>query len=66
MAGYLTVKDIAERMEISPLTVENWIREGFLKGESSGDDLGDWQITEDDFKGFIAHHQANQAAASDQ
>ena len=51
----LTAQDIAERMGISPETVEVWIRSGQLKGEGSGDDPSSWRISEEGFAAFQQH-----------
>ena len=56
MAQELSVQDVASRLGISPVTVENWIRAGFLQGNSS-DDLGNWRISEADFEHWVEHEK---------
>lgn len=58
MAGnYLTAQDIAERMGIAPVTVENWIKAGFLQGESQGGDPSEFRISEQGYEAFRARQQ---------
>jgi PAS domain S-box/DNA binding domain, excisionase family len=58
MGEYLTVRDIAQRLEVTVETVRRWLRLGKLKGTSLGHT--GYRITEQDFYAFI-HKYAIQA-----
>lgn len=48
-ADFLTVNDIAKRLNISPDTVRKWIREKKLKAYQ----VGDYRIKPADFEDFL-------------
>ena len=52
----LSIQDIANQLNIAPITVENWIKAGFLKGNSA-ENLETWRISDDDFQRFIEYER---------
>ena len=49
---YLTVEQVAERLQVSTWTVKRWLREGELVGIALGDRAG-WRVAEDDLARFM-------------
>ena len=45
-----TVEDIAHKLNVTTVSVRNYIRQGHLKGQKI---TGRWFITEDDLKEFM-------------
>ncbi|SDN14073.1 helix-turn-helix domain-containing protein [Acetanaerobacterium elongatum] len=48
--GLLTVKEVADRLKLTPYTVREWIREGKLKASKVG---GVWRIKEDNLSALL-------------
>jgi len=40
---YMTVEQVAERLQVSPWTVRRWLRDGELEGSNLGDRAG-WRV----------------------
>ncbi len=55
----LTKEDVAKRLQISPLTVGNWLRSGKLKGIKVG---RLWRIRESDLKAFLNFEVEHESA----
>ncbi|GCF10703.1 ATP-binding protein [Dictyobacter arantiisoli] len=55
MAEYLTVQDIAQRLDVTGDTIRRWLRAGKLKGISLG--RAGYRIHENDFQRFMCHQQ---------
>ena len=49
---YLTVNEVAERLQVTPLTVRRWLKAGALSGSQLGDRAG-CRITEADVRTFL-------------
>ncbi len=49
---WLTVADVARRLQVHPETVRRWLREGRLKGKNVGG-KGGYRITEREVNAFI-------------
>ncbi len=49
---YLTVEQVAERLQVSTWTVKRWLRERALVGVALGDRAG-WRVAEDDLVRFM-------------
>lgn len=47
---YLRAEDIAGRLNVSPITVRKWLREGKLKGLRAG---RLWRVKESDLQAFL-------------
>lgn len=50
--GYLTIRDVAERLKVTPFTVRCWLNAGSLVGIQL-EDQGGWRITEIDLASFL-------------
>lgn len=48
----LTVRQVAERLQISPVTVQRWLRSGRLKGLILSDRMG-WRVPESEVQRII-------------
>lgn len=48
--GLLTVKEVADRLKLTPYTVREWIREGKLKASKVG---GVWRVKEDNLSALL-------------
>lgn len=46
-----TIKELSEKLELHPITLRSYIRNGKLKGQKVG---GRWMITEESLKQFFA------------
>jgi excisionase family DNA binding protein len=46
-----TIKELSEKLELHPITLRSYIRNGKLKGQKGG---GRWMITEESLKEFFA------------
>lgn len=58
MEGFLTVNQIAERLDVTPDSVYNWLRSGKLAGFKAG---VLWRVTEEQLQAFLNHgHRASQ------
>jgi len=53
---FMTVNDVAEKLQVHPRTVKRWLNDGKLKGVLLGDRAG-WRISEADFREFVADQQ---------
>lgn len=53
---FLTVNDVAEKLQVHPRTVKRWLNEGKLKGVLLGDRAG-WRISEEEFREFVDDQQ---------
>jgi excisionase family DNA binding protein len=51
---YLTVKDIANRLQVSEQTVWRWIRSGELPSIKLG---GQYRVSPDDLQDFLKKHR---------
>lgn len=51
--GYLTVKEVAERLRVSERSVRRWLESGDLRGFRFGDRAG-WRVREEDLDAFVA------------
>ena len=66
MGDYLTVKDIAEQLDVTVETIRRWLRTGKLKGTSLG--RAGYRVHKNDFQLFMCHgssqqhHQSSHAA----
>src|SRR3954465_2728250 len=49
---YLTVEQVAERLQVSAWTVRRWLREGQIEGSHLGDRAG-WRVSEGAIKQFL-------------
>jgi excisionase family DNA binding protein len=52
MVEYLTVEQVAERLQVSAWTVRRWLREGQLEGSHLGDRAG-WRVPEEAIDRFL-------------
>ncbi len=64
MGDYLTVQDIASKLEVTADTVRRWLRMGTLKGTSLG--RAGYRIKEKDFYIFMDHRCNNPQSSSPQ
>lgn len=48
-SDYLTVKDVAEKLDVSEYTVRYYLKKGELKGTK----IGGWRIKPNDLEAFI-------------
>ncbi len=53
MARLLTVHEVADRLQVHPLTVRRWLKSGKLVGVQLGARAG-WRIDEEDLVAFLA------------
>jgi excisionase family DNA binding protein len=53
-APFLTVQDIAERLQVSEQTVRRWIKTGQLPAIELG---GQYRVSPDDFREFLKKHR---------
>ena len=53
---FLTVNDVAEKLQVHPRTVKRWLNDGRLKGVLLGDRAG-WRISEEEFREFVDEQQ---------
>jgi excisionase family DNA binding protein len=51
---YLSAENIADRLNVSPITVRKWLREGKLKGVRAG---RLWRVREIDLQAFLEREQ---------
>jgi excisionase family DNA binding protein len=58
---YLTVEDVAERLQISDWTVRDWLKSGKLIGFQPGGRRAGWRVRESDLERFVAEAIALQA-----
>ena len=58
---WLTVKQIAEHLQVTEATVNRWLRTGDLRGVNFGGRTG-YRVRESDFQRFIAEREGNAAA----
>jgi excisionase family DNA binding protein len=61
----LTPNQVADRVQVAPLTVMGWLRQGKLKGVKAG---RFWRIRESDLEAFLnasaQHHRVVEADAA--
>jgi len=57
---YLGAEDIAQRLNVSPITVRKWLREGRLKGVRAG---RLWRVKEGDLQAFLERKGPQQTRA---
>jgi len=50
---FLTVQQVAERLQVHPDSVRRWIEAGLLKGYRLPGRRAGWRITEDALQGFL-------------
>lgn len=50
---YITSKEIAEKLKVSPRTVNRWVKSGNLRAFKVGDKNGAYRIEREDFDRFI-------------
>lgn len=50
MPDYLTVNEIASRLDVKPATVRRWLAAGHLPGYKVG--LRDWRVRRVDFEAY--------------
>jgi excisionase family DNA binding protein len=50
---YLTVGQVAARIQANPETVRRWLRAGRLRGSLPGGDKMGWRVKESDLQRFI-------------
>jgi excisionase family DNA binding protein len=50
---YLTVDDIAERLQVSEWVVREWLKSGKLIGFQPAGRRGGWRIEESDLQAFV-------------
>lgn len=63
---WLTVKQIAERLQVHPETVRDWLRDGKLKGYRISSRAG-WRVTPEDLQRFVeGRHDADDGRLRDQ
>jgi excisionase family DNA binding protein len=62
---YLTVEQVAERLQVSAWTVRRWLREGELEGSHLSDRAG-WRVPEGAIERFLQarSNQADNGAAA--
>lgn len=60
---FLSVEDVAERMQASTATVRRWLREGRLQGIRPGGRKLGWRISEADLQRFIDESREATVAA---
>ena len=53
----LTVKQVAERLQVTPYTVRKWLRARKLHGIIISDSTG-WRVEEAELRRFIEQHRA--------
>ena len=58
---FLTVKDIADLIQVGEATVRNWIRQGELNAVDVG---REWRVAPRDLEDFIERHSARGKNAS--
>jgi excisionase family DNA binding protein len=58
MAELLTVREVSEKLKVTPLTVRRWLRRGDLIGIQLGDRAG-WRISEDDLDDFLRRRRSD-------
>ncbi|GBD21844.1 hypothetical protein HRbin28_02308 [bacterium HR28] len=58
---WLTVEQVAERLQVSPVTVRRWLREGLLAGSRLPGKAG-WRISEQDVERFLAERAGQRSA----
>jgi excisionase family DNA binding protein len=49
---WLTVAQVAERLQVSEVTVRRWLREGALAGRQLGGRAG-WRVSSDELERFM-------------
>lgn len=59
---YLTVEQVAERLQVRRETVREWLRRGLLPGVRLGDRTG-WRIRPSDLERFLDARRSGEAAA---
>lgn len=63
MKGLLTVNQVAERLNVTPDSVYNWLREGKLIGFKAG---RLWRVTEQQLQDFLTREQGGRQEATKQ
>jgi excisionase family DNA binding protein len=58
---WLTVKQIAEHLQVTEATVNRWLRTSELRGVNFGGRTG-YRIRESEFQRFLAEREGNRAA----
>ena len=59
----LTVKQIAEQLQVKPVTVQRWLRAGRIRGTLLADRIG-WRVPESEFLRFY-QREFGQGMATD-
>jgi excisionase family DNA binding protein len=49
---FLTVNEVAEKLQVHPRTVKRWLNDGKLKGVLLGDRAG-WRVSTKQFEEFV-------------
>ena len=60
----LTVRQIAEELDVTERTVLNWLRAGRLRGYRLGGPKAGWRIDASDLERFIAERKGEAAVAT--
>ncbi len=60
---WLTVNQIAERLQVHPETVRRWLRDGRLQGRNFGGKSG-YRVREEDLEEFLAQEPADPKIAA--
>jgi excisionase family DNA binding protein len=63
---YLTVEDIAERLQVSPWAVRDWIKSGRLVGFQPGGRRVGWRVRESDLERFVEQAIAQQGSEGEE
>jgi excisionase family DNA binding protein len=58
---WLTVAEIAERLQVSEVTVRRWLREGALHGRQLGGRAG-WRVAEAELERFMQARAGSERA----
>ena len=61
---YLTVEQVAERLQVSAWTVRRWLRDGALEGSYLSDRAG-WRVSEEAIERFLQERSNRPAAGTD-
>lgn len=59
--NYYTSKDVAEKIGVTPATITNWLKRGYLKGFKVG---YRWRISPEDFDTFVKECESGKTVES--
>jgi excisionase family DNA binding protein len=62
VSRFLSVRQVAEQLDVTERTVHTWLRSGRLRGFRVGGTKAGWKIETEDFERFIEERKGQQVA----